>query len=134
MSDVLPAHAALPFRVAQLAFGDEPREALVPSAVAAEQQQAFAPFDGEVRADDRVHAMFARGPIKTRRTVHAVAVGQGERGVPLFGRSRDEVLGQAGALEKGERALAAQLDIGRRFHPRSLTDQTISIKARQAHD
>src|SRR5258707_298685 len=59
-------------------------------------------LDRQFRADDRPEPGATRGFMKARRTVHAVAIEERERGVAEQRRAIDERFGQRCALKKAE--------------------------------
>ena len=70
-------------------------------------------FDGELGADEGTQAGAAGGLVEARHAVEAVAVGQGEGAMAELGGAVRQVLRVRGALQEGEGAAAAQLDVVR---------------------
>ncbi len=72
--------------------------------------------DGQLSADNRPEAGSCGGFVESRRAVDAVAIQEGNRGVPEIGGSIDERLGQGGTLKKAEGRSRVELDVRRRHN------------------
>jgi hypothetical protein len=118
--DLVPRDAPLAFLAAERARGQEPAEIRVPGAALDQHVQRTHALDDDVRAHDRAHAGLLRRLEEARRTGEPVAVRERDRVVPERRGARDEVLGQRRAVEEGERAPTAQLDVvSHRHRPRT---------------
>src|SRR2546426_10142363 len=71
-------------------------------------------LDRQFRSNDRADAGDARGLVKARRAVHAVAIEQCERGIAERRRAIDERFGKRRALEKAEGGGGVEFDVMRR--------------------
>src|SRR5262249_45491108 len=98
--------------------GEQPTEIRVAGAVLDQERQGACVCDDDLRSHQRAHAGTARGGEEARRSVDAVTIAQGERGVAESRRALDQVLRQGGAAQEAEGALAAQLDVAGGGHVR----------------
>ena len=70
---------------------------------------------GQLRAEDGLHAMLAGGADEARRGVDGVVVGQGQRRQAQLGGVDHQLFGMAGAVQKAVVGVAVQLGVaGRR--------------------
>ncbi len=115
--DLAARHRARALRAPQPPLAQELAEVAVAGAVLREEQhaRAFFPFvfpQRHLRADDQLHAQLLRPHVRARHAVHAVAVGERQRGEPEFVRALDQLLGMARPLQEGEVALGPEGDVG----------------------
>ncbi len=108
--EVVERQRGRPFRGPELHARDQAAKVLVSLAVFHQERQARAVGQGDLAADDRLHARLHGGASQPGRPVHAVAIHQRDGGHVEARRFGGERFGMLGAFEERERRLRVQLD------------------------
>ncbi len=111
LGQFLPGDARLVFGRAQPGARDQPAEILVAGARGHQHGEGAAVGHGQLAADQRAHALLARGGEEARRAGHAVAIAQRHGGQPERGGAIDQRLRAGGPAQKAEGAPRVELDV-----------------------
>jgi hypothetical protein len=111
LGQFIPTDGALRLGAAEFGARDQAAEVLVAEARLDQQRQDGAVVEGQLGADDRADAGFAGGGEKTRGTVDAVAIAEGERGHFEFRAALGELRRRGSAAQEAERAAGMKFDV-----------------------
>src|SRR5688500_11900594 len=111
--EFIPAEGALAFGRAEMTIGEETAEILVAGAGFDEDGEDGTILHGEFRAHDGSHAGFAGFGVKTRGTVNAIAVREGDGGETEFGGGFGEMFRKRATTQEAESTARMEFNIGR---------------------